>query len=116
MVKMSEAEKNLAWEAWEAAKKQQRELGLTGDAAALGMLPGMPDMAPAAGLEQPTGPARLILTNLPPQITGAWGWGCAGRQDYARGAAPHRGTRTRSPWPAPPHPQHSLQRRTCSPS
>lgn len=80
MVKMSEAEKNLAWEAAEQAKRQQkeleRELGPGAMAAPLlppPMPPGMPGMV---GLAMPmapmvaAGPARLALSNLPTSITG----------------------------------------------
>ncbi|EFN58013.1 hypothetical protein CHLNCDRAFT_57088 [Chlorella variabilis] len=79
MVKMSEAEKNLAWEAAEQAKRQQkeleRELGPGAMAAPLlppPMPPGMPGMV---GLAMPmapmvaAGPARLALSNLPTSIT-----------------------------------------------
>lgn len=96
MVKMSEAEKNLAWEAAEAAKRQQKQLeaqhgpevaaammaaaaGVTSVAAAT-LPPPMPGMAavpgmvpPAAPMTVAAGPARLALSNLPTSITGAWG-------------------------------------------
>lgn len=94
MVKMSEAEKNLAWEAAEAAKRQQKQLeaqhgpevaaammaaaaGVTSVAAAalppaLPGMPPMPGMAPAAAaVTVAAGPARLALSNLPTSITGA---------------------------------------------
>jgi RNA-binding protein 39 len=85
MVKMSEAEKNLAWEAAEQAKRQQRELEKElGPAAAAalaaaaampappaGMLPGaQPGMMPAGGAVA-AGPGRLALSNLPPAIAEA---------------------------------------------
>ena len=77
MVKMSEAEKNLAWEAAEQAKRMQRELGVAGVAAAAGLAPGAaPDAAAAqaalaAELAMPQGPGRLVLSNLPTTVTGA---------------------------------------------
>ncbi|KAL4447210.1 hypothetical protein ABPG77_007243 [Micractinium sp. CCAP 211/92] len=92
MVKMSEAEKNLAWEAAEAAKRQQKQLeaqhgpevaaammaaaaGVTSVAAAalppaLPGMPPMPGMVPAAAaVTVAAGPARLALSNLPTSIT-----------------------------------------------
>ncbi|KAI7845041.1 hypothetical protein COHA_001407 [Chlorella ohadii] len=68
MVKMSEAEKNLAWEAAEQAKKQQRELGIMPGAA--GGAPALPPGAVVGAVaEVPQGPARLALSNLPVQIS-----------------------------------------------
>lgn len=65
MVKMSEAEKNLAWEAAQAAKKQQA----MADAAitAGGAFAGMGGMISGPGL----GPCRLVLSNLDRSITEA---------------------------------------------
>jgi hypothetical protein len=86
MVKMSEAEKNLAWEAAEQAKRQQKELekelgpGALMTAAAPLMpapLPGMAGVAALAGMMAPAqpmvaaGPARLALSSLPTSIAGA---------------------------------------------
>lgn len=69
MVKMSEAEKNLAWEAAEQAKRLQREMGVVAPAAAAA--PSAPAGAAAAQTPQvPQGPARLVLSNLPTSITG----------------------------------------------
>lgn len=68
MVKMSEAEKNLAWEAAEQAKRQQRELGITPGAATA---PALPPGVMGGVAEVPQGPARLALSNLPVQISGA---------------------------------------------
>ncbi|KAL4858455.1 RNA-binding protein 39 [Chlorella vulgaris] len=83
MVKMSEAEKNLAWEAAEQAKRQQKELekelgpGALMTAAAPLMpapLPGMAGVAALAGMMAPAqpmvaaGPARLALSSLPTSI------------------------------------------------
>ncbi|KAL4443698.1 hypothetical protein ABPG75_011435 [Micractinium tetrahymenae] len=92
MVKMSEAEKNLAWEAAEAAKRQQKQLEAQhGPEVAAAMMaaaagvpsltaaalpPTMPGMAAlpgavpaAAGVAVAAGPARLALSNLPTSIT-----------------------------------------------
>lgn len=76
MVKMSEAEKNLAWEAAEQAKRQQKEYeALMGPAALVPLLPPMPAAPGMGGFVAPAapvvtaGPARLSLANLPTSIT-----------------------------------------------
>ena len=75
MVKMSEAEKNLAWEAAEQAKQHQREFGTDAVAFTAPMmpppLPGMPGGAPLMAPAVASGPARLALSNLPTTITGS---------------------------------------------
>ncbi|PSC72790.1 Splicing factor isoform 1 [Micractinium conductrix] len=74
MVKTSEAEKNLAWEAAEQAKRQQKELeARVGPEAAAAQLAAQL-AAPPAGVPAPpvpSGPARLAVQNLPTAITEA---------------------------------------------
>lgn len=93
MVKMSEAEKNLAWEAAEQAKRHQREFGTDAVAFTAPMmpppLPGMPGGAPLMAPAVASGPARLALSNLPTTITGARCWlaglgGAAGQGPQTR--------------------------------
>jgi hypothetical protein len=84
MVKMSEAEKNLAWEAAEQAKRHQQEFGTDGVVFTAPVmpppLPGMPGGAPLMAPAVASGPARLALSNLPTSITGARHWLAGGQQ------------------------------------
>jgi RNA-binding protein 39 len=72
MVKMSEAEKNMAWEAAQAAKRQQAAaeaaMGPGGYAGAAG---GAAALAAAGGAGPGVGPCRLAVSNLHPSITEA---------------------------------------------
>lgn len=64
MVKMSEAEKNMAWEAAQAAKKQAAQMSAMAD-----QMAGMPSIIPGG---MPGGmPGRLLVSNLPLNVVEA---------------------------------------------
>ncbi|KAL4527618.1 hypothetical protein Ndes2526B_g08705 [Nannochloris sp. 'desiccata'] len=68
MVKMSEAEKNLAWEAAQAAKKQAASMSAVADAMAAGAAGGPTFTTTTAGRPMP---GRLIVSNLPVNVVEA---------------------------------------------
>ena len=68
MVKMSEAEKNLAWETAQAAKKQAATMSAAADAMATGTAGGPNFTTTSAGRSMP---GRLIVSNLPVNVVEA---------------------------------------------
>jgi len=68
MVKMSEAEKNLAWETAQAAKKQAASMSAVADAMAAGTAGGPNFTTTTAGRPMP---GRLIVSNLPVNVVEA---------------------------------------------